>query len=131
MKPVEQFAVEALNSAKTKGLRICRGGVVFEFDADKKPIACNGIGAMLLAANLDHLVTADGFKGDWPEQFCNAIEGATTAWMWRFIHGFDYGNALTFTFQKKKENSSKVTEEVIRDKVSAWAVKLSKQFREK
>lgn len=95
----------ALQAARDRGIRIVRGPV-FDwrnssdpFRESELPAACNAVGALLLHHGKQGLARQE-FKPEWIEELC-AVTGATWPWLWRFIHGWDYGNCLSVTFTEK------------------------------
>lgn len=107
----EDVIEEALAAAKDRGVKIVRGAV-FDwrdpgdpFKEGELPSACNAVGAVLLHFGLQHLAR-DGFHPGWIEKVCEAL-GATWPWLWRFNHGWDRGNCLSFTYTEKgKEHTA-------------------------
>jgi hypothetical protein len=126
MKTEDAIVTKALVFAQTLGVEIVRGPL---FDwrwkgdlrqlAKKYPSKCNAVGALLLYYEL----AQPGFKPGWIDELCE-VSGIKPPWLWRFIHGWDYGNELTITYTDK-DGKHEATE---KDKVSRYANKLAKKW---
>ena len=117
MKAEELIAL-ALKSAQEKGVIIKRG-YIFDWSKDNNglPFACNAIGSVLLYLGKADMARG-GFHKEWSDKVCEAL-GEQHAWLWRFLHGWDYGNCLSFTVEEKGK------EKVFYDEVSKNANKLA------
>lgn len=100
----ERLVTEAIQAAQARGIKIVRGAVFNWCDPQdpyKKsipPSECNAIGAVLLALGKEQLLI-DGFPPKWLD-CVKAHLDVDDFWVWRFYHGFDRGNCLTFTYTK-------------------------------
>ena len=121
----EQLIEDAIIFAQQKGLKINRGGSVFDRCVDGKkvdyPISCNAIGAILIKLGREDLVN-NGFNPQWIKIICAYLE-VEPFWINRFILGFDYGAQVTLIrhdcfLGEVKEN----------DKISAFGSKLAKKY---
>jgi hypothetical protein len=101
----EEIIEEALTAAQNRGIKIVRGAIFdWRDNADpsrrgKMPCACNAVGAVLLHFGMQDLARG-GFSEGWIEKLCGSL-GTTWPWLWRFIHGWDYGSCLTVTYMEK------------------------------
>lgn len=80
------------------------------------------MGAVLLRHGLEGLVYPS-FHSDWTNKLC-AVLGADWAWVWRFEHGWNRGNILTFEATIKGTKKTKI----IHDEVSQDADRLARQW---
>src|SRR5512137_1929601 len=127
MKP-EAVILEALSFAKSQGCRILRGPI-FDWCSYagyphesrlKDPPDCNALGAVLLMNGQERLTYPD-FKPGWDKKLCDLL-GAEWGWVWRFSHGWNRGNILTF------EATIKGEDKIIQDEVSRKADRLARQW---
>ncbi len=135
-KSARQMVEAAIEFAVRNGVPLIRGPAILSWcgaqktpgdspELAKYPTGCSAIGAVLLAAGKERLAGPDGFNPDWLEQLC-AILGADRTWVWRFCHGFDYGNELKFSIQK--ENGTLESDgDIVAEKVSAYGAKLARK----
>lgn len=119
MNELELISI-ALNYAKNElGIKIIRG-YLFDWNNpieskspkfEKLPSKCNAIGALLLYYGNP---IKDFYPG-WFDELCKTSE-LKPSWIWRFVHGWDYGNQLNFTFVDKETKKERVeTDRVSRD----------------
>lgn len=129
MKP-EDLVVAALQEAERAGVTI-RRGTVFDWSRRQTslcvrggslPSACNWLGAVLLFTNMVFLVGPEGFAATFLPEVLKVLD-VDHGWVWRFSHGFDYGNCLNFTYTDKDGKDKKT----VTDKLSLWANQLAKR----
>lgn len=106
----EENIRQAILSAKEKGILI-KGGACFSWDGDRI-VACNALGACLIAAGLTK-------EKDWIPKL-----GTNLSWVHRFILGFDQGFQVQFL---KKDNLKEI---LVDDSISKMGIRLAKEFRD-
>jgi hypothetical protein len=123
----EEVVLETLTWAKANNVKLIRGAIFNFCDETASPYesrraavpACGALGAVLLKAGLENLCY-DGFKLGWDERLRKLL-GADRAWVWRFNHGWNRGNCLTFEVEEKGKTK------IVKDEVSHWGDKLARQ----
>jgi hypothetical protein len=121
-KNTKRIIEEALDWAVTNGYQIVRGGCCVRW-GEYGAIGCNALGAVLLRVGSANLVGPMGFDPCWLDCL-STILGTNANWISRFVHGFDYGNELSFSFQENLSDK----EEVIKEKVSTYGAKLARKY---
>jgi hypothetical protein len=117
MSKQELLIEDALQFAKAQGYSIIRRAL---FDWTTTPVSCNAFGAILVKLGKAEQFKA-GFPAEWRKWIVDYLE-EDGFWIWKFAHGFDYGNELTIT-HVKKDGEKKETVEV--DKISRYANRLA------
>jgi|GEM_PF-7130580 hypothetical protein len=129
MGKTESLIEEAILYAKGRGLRINRGGAVFNWCIRDSvyschmadyPVACDAIGAVLLKMGREDLVR-NGFQKGWLKIVCDYLN-VDPFWVYRFCIGFDSGHQILITKTKDKK------ETVEKEEVSYLGVRLANKY---
>jgi len=117
----------ALTKAVDHGLNVLGGGAIFDWEAGEKLVGVCALGAVLWDAGEARPCKWTGTTLEPPKGRLKAIcriLGVNSQWVWRFIQGFCYGNALSVLVQKDGGEWVEVE-----DDVSRRGLRMRKRFR--
>jgi len=134
MGKTESLIEEAILYAKSRGVRIHRGGgAVFDWCIRESayrcrmadyPVACDAIGAVLLKMGKEDMVKTN-FQSGWLDEVCQYL-GVNPFWVYRFCIGFDVGHQIIIT--KITKDKKEITE---REETSSFGIKLATRYVDK
>jgi len=123
MGHTELLIEEAIIHAKSRGIRINKGAM-FNWcgtTESQDPIACNAIGAVLLAMGKENLAR-NGFQKGWLDLVCDYL-GVNAFWIYRFCIGFDSGHQILIS--KTTKDKKEITE---KEEISSNGIKLASKY---
>ena len=119
MGHTESLIEEAIIYAKSRGVRINRGGAIFNWCIQESPykcctsdypITCDAIGAVLLKMGKENLAH-NKFQKGWLKEVCDYLN-VDPFWIYRFCIGFDIGHQILIIKLTKDKKEKFEKEEI-------------------